>query len=218
MPSPGPTRLPDGRPTAGRSSSPPSWATPEYFADNFRLALVSAEGGPVRSLTDAFDETPGFVAWTPDGIYFSGMQKTNAHLFRLDPQSLRIARVTGPDDFIGGGFTFSRDGKRMAFTSGSPTSLTEVFVSGLPFQPRALTNMTAQADAFILGTREVISWKSKDGTEIEGVLIKPADFDPAGSTPCSASSTADRPAWTGRSSSRQTPAITPRTSGPPAAP
>ena len=27
--------------------------------------------------------------------------------------------------------------------------------------------------------REVISWKSKDGTEIEGVLIKPADFDPA---------------------------------------
>jgi dipeptidyl aminopeptidase/acylaminoacyl peptidase len=42
-----------------------------------------------------------------------------------------------------------------------------------------LTTMTDQAKPFVLGTREVISWKSKDGTMIEGVLIKPADFDPA---------------------------------------
>ncbi|MGA2587683.1 MAG: prolyl oligopeptidase family serine peptidase [Candidatus Aminicenantales bacterium] len=107
------------------------------------------------------------------------MQKTAAHLFRFDPASLKITRLTDPDSFIGGGFTFSRDGKRLAFTSGSPTTLTEICISDLPFKPRALTNMTAQADSFILGTREVISWKSKDGTEIEGVLIKPADFDPA---------------------------------------
>ena len=151
----------------------------KYFADNSRLALVSAEGGPVRSLTDAFDENAGFVAWTADGITFSAAQKTAAHLFRLDPSSLKIVRLTNPDSFIGGGFTFSRDGKRMAFTSGSPTTLTEVYVSDLPFQPRALTHMTAQADSFILGTREVISWKSTDGTEIDGVLIKPAGFDPA---------------------------------------
>jgi dipeptidyl aminopeptidase/acylaminoacyl peptidase len=39
--------------------------------------------------------------------------------------------------------------------------------------------MTDQAKGFTLGTREVISWKSRDGAEIEGVLIKPADFDPS---------------------------------------
>ena len=33
------------------------------------------------------------------------------------------------------------------------------------------------ARAFTLGTREVISWKSQDGATIEGVLIKPANFD-----------------------------------------
>jgi len=37
--------------------------------------------------------------------------------------------------------------------------------------------MSEQARAFTLGTREVISWKSQDGTTIEGVLIKPANFD-----------------------------------------
>jgi len=151
----------------------------KYFADNYRLALVPAEGGPVRSLTDAFDENPGFVDWTADGLYFGGMQKTAAHLFRLDPSTLKITRITEPDEFIGSAFSFSRDGHRMAFSSGSRTALAEIYVSDLPFKPRALTNMTEQARNFILGTREVISWKSRDGTEIEGVLIKPADFDPS---------------------------------------
>jgi dipeptidyl aminopeptidase/acylaminoacyl peptidase len=45
------------------------------------------------------------------------------------------------------------------------------------FAPRKLTNMTEQTQSLKLGTREVVSWKSTDGTEIEGVLIKPADFD-----------------------------------------
>ena len=152
---------------------------PKYFANNSRLALVAAEGGPVRSLTDAFDENPGFVAWTGDGIYFSALQKTTSHLFRLDPATSAITRVTSPDSLLAGSFSLTPDGKRMAFSVASPTSLNEVFVSDLPFKPRPLTKMTDQASAFILGTREVISWKSQDGTEIEGVLIKPADFDPA---------------------------------------
>jgi dipeptidyl aminopeptidase/acylaminoacyl peptidase len=39
--------------------------------------------------------------------------------------------------------------------------------------------MSEQAAAFTLGTREVVSWTSQDGATIEGVLIKPADFDPS---------------------------------------
>ena len=37
--------------------------------------------------------------------------------------------------------------------------------------------MTDQIKDLQLGSREVISWKSKDGAEIEGILIKPAGFD-----------------------------------------
>lgn len=151
----------------------------DYFARNIGLALVPADGGPIRPLTGAFDENPGTIAWNADGIYFSAMQKTAAHLYRLDPESLQIARLSAPDDAIVSGFSFSRDGKRLAFTAASPTTLSEICVSEFPFKARALTRMTGQVEAFVLGTREVISWKSKDGTVIEGVLIKPADFDPA---------------------------------------
>jgi dipeptidyl aminopeptidase/acylaminoacyl peptidase len=151
----------------------------DYFARNIGLALVPADGGPIRPLTGAFDENPGAVAWNADGIYFSGLQKTAAHLYRLDLESLQIARLSAPDDAIVSGFSFSRDGKRLAFTAATPTTLSEICVSEFPFKARALTRMTGQVEAFVLGTREVISWKSKDGTVIEGVLIKPAGFDPA---------------------------------------
>ena len=151
-----------------------------FFHANMRLAVVPLAGGAPRSITDRFDEQPGFVAWTEQGIYFSGLQKTAGHLFRVDPAGAGVVRVTGPDNLMAGGFTFTQDGRRMAFTASSPTTLNEVYVSEVAmFSPRAVTSMSDQAKPFLLGTREVISWKSTDGTPIEGVLIKPADFDPS---------------------------------------
>jgi dipeptidyl aminopeptidase/acylaminoacyl peptidase len=151
-----------------------------YFAVNSRLAVVPAEGGAPRSITDAFDENAAFVEWNAGGLYFSGLQKTASHLFRLDPATGRAARVTSPDNLLAGGFTFTRDGRQIAFTAPSPTTLAEVYSTPLDrFAPRRLTEMSEQLRPFALGTREVVSWKSQDGAEIEGVLVKPADFDPS---------------------------------------
>ena len=175
---PGPDNGPQWSPDGKQIVFSSAMGKDRYFALNSRLAVVSADGGTPRSITDTFDEQPGFVAWLPDGILFAGSQKTASHLFRADPSTGKIARLSQPDPLMAGGFSVSQDGKTMAFTAGSPTSLTEVFVSGVPFSPRKLTDMTAQTAQFVLGTRELISWKSQDGAEIEGVLIKPANFDP----------------------------------------
>jgi dipeptidyl aminopeptidase/acylaminoacyl peptidase len=57
--------------------------------------------------------------------------------------------------------------------------MTELFVSAVsPFAPRKLSDITAQVKDWKLGTAEVVSWKSQDGTTIEGILRKPADYDP----------------------------------------
>ncbi|HEX7721636.1 MAG TPA: S9 family peptidase [Pyrinomonadaceae bacterium] len=152
----------------------------KFFASNTRLAVVSVDGGTPKSLTDAFDESPGVVEWKPDGIYFVAQQKTPSHLFRVDPVTSKITRVSSPDDLMAGSFSLTHSGDAIAFVAGSPTSMNEVFVSDLRrFAPRKLTNLNDQARGFTLGTREVISWKSQDGTAIEGILIKPANFDPA---------------------------------------
>jgi dipeptidyl aminopeptidase/acylaminoacyl peptidase len=165
---------PDGKQIVFRSAM----GKPSFHA-NARLAVVPADGGTPRSITDDFDESPFVIDWKPDGVYFWGFQKTASHLFRVDPAGGKITRVSGPDDLMAGGFSLSRDGRRLAYTAASPTALTEVFASDTqPFAPRKLTDTTKQAERFTLGRSEVISWKSKDGTVIEGVLTKPADFDP----------------------------------------
>jgi len=150
------------------------------FYSNTRLAIISADGGQPRSVTDNFDENAGLMDWKPDGIYFSAFQKTAAHVFRLDPTTWKTTRVTDPDNLLAGSASLSRDGQKLAFTAGSPTSLSEVFITDSHhFAPRLLTSLTDQTKDLTLGTRELVTWKSTDGTEIEGVLIKPPDFDPA---------------------------------------
>lgn len=133
----------------------------------------------VEDLTPRFDENPNLIQWGPDGIYFAALQKTASHLFRLDPESRNITRLTSPDNFAMGGVSFTTDFKGMALTAGDDGHVSEVFVGATsPFAPRQLTDMNAQIKDWSVGTAEMISWKSQDGTSMEGVLHKPADFDP----------------------------------------
>ena len=169
----GPQWSPDGRSLVFSSAM----GNPKYFHANSRLAIVAAEGGKPRSITDAFDEQPNLLAWKADGVYFGGSQKTAAHLFRVDPSSGAVTQVSQPDALMLSGATLTADGKMVAFSAASPSTMTEVYVTALqPFTPRRLTSLTDQVKDFTLGKREVISWKSQDGTVIEGVLIKPPDF------------------------------------------
>src|SRR5262249_11515435 len=124
-------------------------------------------------------EDPALLAWSPGGIYFAALQKTYAHLFRLDPATAAIRRISGPDNILFS-FSFDKDFKRTAFVGADATHYGEVLLSDLiPFQPKPLTEMGEQLKGFRLASREVIQWKSTDGAAIEGVLIKPADFDPS---------------------------------------
>jgi dipeptidyl aminopeptidase/acylaminoacyl peptidase len=76
--------------------------------------------------------------------------------------------------------SFTKDFKAMAFSASGVDSLNEVYVSSVAdFAPRKLTDMTAQVKDWNLGRGELVSWKSKDGAEIEGTLYKPSDYNPS---------------------------------------
>jgi dipeptidyl aminopeptidase/acylaminoacyl peptidase len=158
----GPRWSPDGRTLVFSSAM----GNPVFFHSNTRLAVIPAEGGKPRSITDSFDESPSFVEWNADGIYFGASQKTAVHLFRLDPASAKVMRVSQPDNAMLSGASFTRDGRSFAFVGFSPESLGEVYVTAADkFAPRRLTSSTGQVARFNLGRREVISWRSKDGAD-----------------------------------------------------
>lgn len=176
---PGPDNNPNWSPDGKQIVFSSALGNPKFYHANSRLAVVSVEGGKPRSITDAFDEQPQLVEWNEGGIYFGGLQKTASHLYRVDPATGNITRLSKPDNLMMSGASFTRDGKRIAFTAPSATTLSEIYLASLSdFAPRKLTSMTDQVKDLKLATREVISWTSQDGATIEGILVKPADFDP----------------------------------------
>ncbi len=176
---PGPDNSPRWSPDGKQIVFSSAMGNLKFFYTNPKLAVIPAEGGTPRSITDSFDEQPGLLEWRNDGIYFQALQKTASHLFRIDPTTSKITRLSRPDNFMIGRANFSTDGKMMAFAAPSATSLNEIYVTETAnFAPRKLTAMTDQVKNFKLATREVISWQSQDGATIEGILLKPADFDP----------------------------------------
>ena len=176
---------PDGKELAFQTSL----AQPYYYYANSHIAVVELASildktattpSDVRDLTGKFDEDPYPLEWGPDGVFFAGLQKMSVHLFRVDPKSGEIHRITSPDSLMMEEGSFTPDCKTVAFVTQDPTHMAELFVSSVsPFAPKKLTDMTAQVKDWSLGTVEVISWKSQDGAVIEGVLHKPADYDPA---------------------------------------
>ncbi|MBK5296879.1 MAG: S9 family peptidase [Vicinamibacteria bacterium] len=173
-PDTGPRWSPDGSTIAFESAM----GRPDFFHANGRIAVVAASGGMPVSVTDAFDEDPNLIDWTGLGIVFSGLRKTTSHLFVVDPASKAVTRISQPDALIGSAFSLSKDGSSVAFGASSPTTMAEVYgAERTGFAARKLTDMTAQLASFRVGRREVVSWKSQDGTTIEGVLVRPADFD-----------------------------------------
>ncbi|MBZ5604488.1 MAG: S9 family peptidase [Acidobacteriia bacterium] len=152
----------------------------EFSFLNNHVGIVSAEGGKPRIVAESFDEDPRLVVWSANGIYFEAMQRTSSHLFRLNPETGSTERVSDPANLQFGSATFTKDYSRLAFTCASPNQYPEVCTSAMAgFTPHPVTSMKDQLKGWKLATREVFEWKSKDGNPIEGILIKPADFDPS---------------------------------------
>jgi dipeptidyl aminopeptidase/acylaminoacyl peptidase len=174
----GPNTRPRWSPDGHEIAFVTSDGDPEYFYKNRHIAVIPASGGEPQDLTLKFDEEANLIDWGPEGIYFSASQKMAGHIFRVSPETQAITRVTGPDSFFGPGASFATDHRTMAGTGAMPNHFSEVFVSSVKdFAPRYLTDVAAQWTNFKLTTKEKIEWKSADGTSIQGVLIKPADFD-----------------------------------------
>lgn len=173
-PDSGPAWSPDGRwilfSTAKREKY--------YYYKNSELAKIPATGGEITILTESFDEDPRVIKWTGRGIYFLASQKTRRHLFLLDPDDGSYKRSADTPEDINS-ISFAADDRTAAILSYNRTTLPEVYLTSLDsYRPVRVTNMTDQVKDWALGSREVIQWKSRDGSEIEGILWKPENYDP----------------------------------------
>ncbi len=176
---PGPDNDPKWSPDGTQIAFVTANGSKAFFYTNRRIAVVGSEGGMPRVLTLSFDEDPGLLRWSPEGIYFSALQKTRAGLFLLDPKTGATAPVAMPGTEIAGQFTFSKDFQHVAYRGAGANQYAEIYASAVRGgAPVKLTHVSEQLAGFDTAKREVVQWKSGDGTLVEGILVKPADFDP----------------------------------------
>jgi dipeptidyl aminopeptidase/acylaminoacyl peptidase len=175
---PGPDTNPKWSPDGKRIAYQTAAGSKYFYYTNGRIAVVPADGGTPEVVTAAFDEDADLIDWGPDGIYFEAVQKTYAHVFRVNPETKVVEKLDTPDHAVAFGFSFARDFKHAAFRAAMENEYGEIYAASVaPWKAKKLTSLGEQLKPFKIAHREVISWTSADGTKIEGILCTPGDFD-----------------------------------------
>lgn len=147
------------------------------YYKNDELARIPADGGEIEILTASFDEDPSPVAWTERGIVFLALERTRRKIFFLDPESLEIGALDIDPPWIDS-VDVSTDGRTFALAGFDSTTMDEIYRLEAGESPRALTAMSERLAGWPEPTTELVTWKSRDNTEIEGVLVKPDGWEP----------------------------------------
>ena len=148
------------------------------------VADVGSDGTmlpPPTSLTADWDLTPGAPQWLPGGvrIRFSALVRGSRHVFEVNADEGTIRQVTNGARMLGS-VSVSEDGSVMAYTVSDPLSPAELFVSDGEGQNEVqVTSFNRKwLEEIDLVEPERLSWSTRDGTEVEGWLVKPVGYDP----------------------------------------
>jgi dipeptidyl aminopeptidase/acylaminoacyl peptidase len=151
-----------------------------------KLAVVPAAGGAPQILTAALDRpVSGPLFWTSDGasLLFQFEDDRESCVGKI-PASATTGSGGGPVEKLTAGprtvsnISLGPDGA-ITLLSGTADETDEVWA----LEKGQLRRLTHQNDALFAGLElavtEAFSSKSKDGTVVDGLLVKPASYDPA---------------------------------------
>ncbi|NOX37041.1 MAG: S9 family peptidase [Calditrichaeota bacterium] len=140
------------------------------------LFILDLKNGSVVNISGDFEGTNRYVEWwdrkrvltvAEQGVY------TNVLLWDLKKRRYTPILAEGP---IFSAISFHRPTKNFAFAGNTPGHPNEVFFANRKGKYRRLTDSNPWLKEVRLAPQEVISWTARDGLEIQGILIKPLDF------------------------------------------
>jgi dipeptidyl aminopeptidase/acylaminoacyl peptidase len=172
-----------------------------WSADSTRVAFLAPREAALRYSQEEIFLMP--VAWTgtrpepqrltrdfagsieglrwPRGsaIFFAAEIRTGSRLFQVDTTDGIVRPASGETHYLSA-LDCTPDGAACAGLLETSATLPEIAVirQAAGAEPQKLSDLNPQLKEFALGAQEVVRWKSKDGREIEGVLLRPVAGDP----------------------------------------
>jgi dipeptidyl aminopeptidase/acylaminoacyl peptidase len=148
-----------------------------WYATN-HLAVVDVETGKETVLTRSLDRNVRRPRFCSKGttIFFLLEDSANQHLVRIPTSGGELERIAAGERDVRD-YTLGPDMKTALLIS-EPYLPSEVFGLEGVGEPKQLSRTNhALLSEVRLGVMENIHFKSKDGTEIEGFVVKPPDFE-----------------------------------------
>ncbi len=155
-----------------------------YSMANARVYIrpVADGGQPFRKLGASFDGDVTVGFWSKDSgtIYFNEGLKATNQLFALDVRKNTVRQVTSEKAAL----SVDRDDDTgvilINYSDGAtpPTTFTVPALEQVATRSAwiPLTDANPQVRGFELGAQEEITWRSKDGSMVGGVLVKPVNY------------------------------------------
>ena len=164
---------PDGKWIAiSVSDNPPRWAQNEV------IQVYSVAGGQPKTLAASHDGQPGIVGWSTDGkrIYFSEAKGTGTQVYSVDVTANRIEEIKATPA-VYSAISLNKSGTMFSFVRQTSDTPSEAFVAPVTtFAPVQVSKANADVKLPPVGRTEVITWKSTDGRDIEGLLTYPVGY------------------------------------------
>jgi dipeptidyl aminopeptidase/acylaminoacyl peptidase len=176
----GPSFSPDSRYIA--FSGPDNLEQYSMTNDRVYLRRVDDTGGKWQKLGESFDGDVTVGFWSDDGktIYFNeGVRATN-EIMALDIAKNTVRPVTTERAAVSARRDTTTGVLLVDYADGATPSTTFTVASvadlGTRAKWRQITDLNPQVRSFALGEQEEVTWTSKDGKNVSGVLVKPAGY------------------------------------------
>ena len=156
----------------------------QYFRNGkVYIRATSDKGGKWKKLGGDFDGDVSVGFWSQDGktIYFNEGWKATNQLFSVSTETGKVTQLTNEKGIVSA--SQDEDTKIVTVNFQNPMTPGNMYFVprldrvGTRSTWRQLTNSNPQADNFQLGDVEAVEWKSTDGKLVEGVLVKPLNYE-----------------------------------------
>ncbi len=116
-----------------------------------------------------------------DEVFLEGFHQNTkvraVYTLRLNREGVSLLKDTGQNIRLR---RLSEDGNKIVFTNESQDVFPDLWIANNRLQdPVRLSDLHAQLDGFNWGSAELVGYHSADGVPLQGVVIKPGDYDPS---------------------------------------
>ena len=143
-----------------------------------RLMVIPTSGGALKELMPEYQAHVSSFAWKDDKTLFWLAGEGVASRFGTVTTDGKRDDIFQPSDVVMSSFSFATNSGNVVFTGESASHPAELFVESDGDQPlKRITDSNPWLANIKLAKQERITWKGRDGLELEGVLMYPLDYE-----------------------------------------